>query len=124
MLSKILKWGVVHAPQAHGGARLFEDTPAGGVAVSRAVRLQPPCGRGEPVGILELAREVSAVGKARFDRDFGHGAIRVLDEPVGVAHAQLPIERSGSHTNMLTAYTFQLPHRYAELIGYRRNRDR
>src|SRR5882724_2301666 len=35
-----------------------------------------------------------------------------------VTHPQLPIERSGPHTNMFTAYTFQLPYRYAELIGY------
>src|SRR4030088_676395 len=87
---------------------LFEDAPARGVAVSRAVRLQPSCGRGEPVGILELAREVSAIGKARFDSDFGDRAVRVLDQPMRVTHAQLPIERSRTHANMLTAYTFQL----------------
>jgi len=49
--------------------RLFEDTPAGGVAIGRLVRLQTPSGRGQPVGILELAGEVSAVSKSRLDGD-------------------------------------------------------
>ncbi len=35
-------------------SRLFEDAAASGVAICGPVRLQAPCGGGEPVGVLEL----------------------------------------------------------------------
>jgi hypothetical protein len=63
--------GVSCVRYMHARSSLLEDAAACGVTISGAVRLQPPCGGGEPVGILELAREVSAIGKARLDRDFG-----------------------------------------------------
>jgi hypothetical protein len=45
-------------------SRLFENAAAGGVAIGSSVWLQPPGRRGEPVGILELSREVGAIGEA------------------------------------------------------------
>jgi len=63
--------GVSCVRYMHALPSLLEDAAACGVAISGAVRLQPPCGRGEPVGIFELAREVRAIGKARLDGDFG-----------------------------------------------------
>src|SRR5205814_8777848 len=60
-----------------------------------------------------------AVCEARFDGNFGHRTIGVLDEPVCVAHAQLSIQRGRSHTNMLAAHALQLSYGDAELVGDR-----
>src|SRR5215469_8072448 len=81
----------------NGRVKLFEYPGARGIAIRGALRLQAP-GRGrEPVGILELAREVRAVREARLVGDVGDRAVGVLDEPVRVAHAQLSVQRGGSH---------------------------
>src|SRR5215469_3255524 len=94
------------------------------IAVGGALWLQAPTRGREAVGILELAREVGAVGKARIIGDVGHRAICVLDQPVGIAHAQLPVERGWTHANVLPAKTLELTRRETELGGYRGYRDR
>src|SRR6516164_1764170 len=93
------------------------------IAVGSALRLQAPARGRETVGVLELAREVRAVGKARLVGDVGYRPVGVLDQPVGIAHAQLPVERGGTHPNMLPAKTLELTGGETELRGYRRDRD-
>ena len=56
--------------------------------------------------------------------DVGHRAVGVLDQPIGVAHAQLPIERGRSHANVLAAQPLELSCGQAELGGHRGNRNR
>src|SRR5215467_8002334 len=91
--------------------RLLENPCARVIAIGDALWLQTPARRRETVGILELAGEVRAVGKARLVGDVGHGSICVLDQPVGIAHTQLTVERSWTHANVLPAKTLELASR-------------
>src|SRR3974390_3481912 len=64
-----------------------------------------------------------AVGEARFVSNVGDGTVGILDQPVGVAHAQPPIERGRPSANVLTAQPLELACGEAELAGYRCDSD-
>src|ERR1700747_1316778 len=99
----------LEAREQGGGWQLLEDPRTRMIAVAGARRLQAPARRGEDVRVLELPREVRAVGKPRLVGYVGHRAVGILDQPVGVAHPQLTVERGGTHANMLPAQALELP---------------
>src|SRR5580658_10903794 len=103
--------------------RLLEYPGARGIPAGGALRLQAPRRGRKSVGILELTREVRAVRKACLVGDVGDRAVGVLDQPVGVALAQLAIQRGRSHSDVLTAQTLELSCGQAELGGHRGDRD-
>src|SRR6516225_3088293 len=94
------------------------------IPVGGTLRLQSPARGRETVGVLELAREVSAVGKPRLIRDVRHRTVGILDQPVGVTHAQLPVERGWTHANVLTAESLELACGEPMFGRYHRDCDR
>src|SRR6202045_1910366 len=94
------------APQAR--PQLLENPCPRGIAVAGALRLQAARRGRQPVGILELTREVRAVRKPRFVGDVGNRAVGILDEPVRVTYAQLPVERGRTHAFVVPAQGLQL----------------
>src|SRR5215831_21371789 len=93
------------------------------IAVGRALRLQATAGRRESIGVLELPREMRAVGEACLVGDVGDRTVGILDEPIRVAHTQTAIERSGAHPDMLATQPFELPRRESEFGSDCRDRN-
>src|ERR1700730_2497559 len=82
---------------------LLENPCPRGIAVDGTLWLQAPRRRRQAVDVHELARKVRAVREAGLVGDVGDRAVGVLDQPVGVAHAQLAVERSRPHADVLPA---------------------
>src|ERR1700719_2146883 len=95
--------------------QLLENPCPCGIAVDGALWLQAARRGRQTVGVLELPREVRAVRKPRFVGDVGNRAVGILDEPIRVTHAQLPVERGRTHAYVLPAQALQLPRGQAEL---------
>src|ERR1700724_4707634 len=102
---------------------LLENPCPRGIAVDGALWLQAPRRGRQAVGILELARAMRAVRETGFVGNVCDGAVRVFDEPVRVPHAQLAVEGSRPHTDVLPAQALELTRGQTELRRHGRDRD-
>src|SRR5579862_672391 len=117
-------WVRQPGPSGTGTQLLLENPRAGRFAAEGAFGLQTPRRRRKAIGVLELTREVRAVGEACLVGNVSHRAVGILDQPVRVAHPQLPVKRGGRHSQMLTAKPLELPRRQAQFTGNVGDRDR